>query len=265
MPDYTPNLNLYLPGGGGSGTIPDEIADIDKLNENFRTIDASLGGGVIPELSGYTPRFNGNIVFARNNRKLYMESLADGGTLDISPGANLHHGTSAERALFTSYATPGDVWIDTDGAQVHYVKRGAEWRCEYGTYYGTAAERALVTSKGRGVRWVDTDGTKQEWSVDPAGAWRIHAGRVTDVAAAWGVSAAPGYGRTLSLTIPTIISLEEDIEFSIVDANGMWIGISPGPVTRNPTNVTAAVYFFRLFNAATSAAVVHWKIVPRGV
>ena len=86
MPDYTPNLNLYLPGGGGSGTIPDEIADIDKLNENFRTIDASLGGTIVPAVAGYTPDFDGNIVYARNERRLLMESAVDGGLrIGLSP------------------------------------------------------------------------------------------------------------------------------------------------------------------------------------
>jgi len=127
MPDYTPNLNLYLPGGGGSGTIPDEIADIDKLNENFRTIDASLGGTIVPAVAGYTPDFDGNLVYARNERRLLMESAVDGGLLNISPGANLHTGTAAEREAFKAYATDGAVWIDTDGSRDIYVKRGTEW------------------------------------------------------------------------------------------------------------------------------------------
>lgn len=127
MPDYTPNLNLYLPGGGGSGTIPDEIADIDKLNENFRTIDASLGGTIVPAVAGYTPDFDGNIVYARNERRLLMESAVDGGLLNISPGANMHIGTAAERAAFTAFAADGVLWRDTDAGKYEYMKRGAIW------------------------------------------------------------------------------------------------------------------------------------------
>ena len=41
MPAFTENLNLYLAGGGSTGTItPDEVVDIDRLNENFRAIDS---------------------------------------------------------------------------------------------------------------------------------------------------------------------------------------------------------------------------------
>lgn len=40
----TPNRNLYLPGGGSSGTIvPDETADIDRINGNFTILDTWSG------------------------------------------------------------------------------------------------------------------------------------------------------------------------------------------------------------------------------
>lgn len=44
MGAVTPILGLYKPGGGSTGTIvPDETADIDRLNENFDAIDAWAG------------------------------------------------------------------------------------------------------------------------------------------------------------------------------------------------------------------------------
>lgn len=44
MAGSTPNLGLYLPGGGSTGTwTPDEVADIDPLNQNFQKIDAFAG------------------------------------------------------------------------------------------------------------------------------------------------------------------------------------------------------------------------------
>lgn len=49
MPASTPFLGLYKPGGGSTGVItPDEVADIDRLNQNFDLIDtwaAGLTGG----------------------------------------------------------------------------------------------------------------------------------------------------------------------------------------------------------------------------
>lgn len=44
MSELTKKLGLYLPGGGSTGTnTPDEVIDIDKLNNNFQKIDASVG------------------------------------------------------------------------------------------------------------------------------------------------------------------------------------------------------------------------------
>lgn len=44
MPAFTENLNLYLAGGGSTGTItPDEVVDIDRINQNFRALDTAHG------------------------------------------------------------------------------------------------------------------------------------------------------------------------------------------------------------------------------
>lgn len=43
MPAFTPNLNLYKPGGGSTGLIlPDEVVDIDRINANSDIIDAAV-------------------------------------------------------------------------------------------------------------------------------------------------------------------------------------------------------------------------------
>lgn len=48
MADHTTRLNLYLPGGGSSGTItPDEPVDIDKINDNMKLLDAAIGFRVV--------------------------------------------------------------------------------------------------------------------------------------------------------------------------------------------------------------------------
>ncbi len=52
MPAFTPTLNLYKPGGGSTGVItPDEVADIDRLNQNFDAID-TWAAGVNSDLAG---------------------------------------------------------------------------------------------------------------------------------------------------------------------------------------------------------------------
>lgn len=53
MAAFTTFLNLYLPGGGSSGTnTPDEVADIDRLNQNFSLLDdfASLSDSRLDKL-----------------------------------------------------------------------------------------------------------------------------------------------------------------------------------------------------------------------
>jgi len=44
MPAFTQNRNLYLPGGGSLGIGgADEVADIDKINQNFQELDTWSG------------------------------------------------------------------------------------------------------------------------------------------------------------------------------------------------------------------------------
>lgn len=43
MPGFTSRLNLYKPGGGSSGAIPDEVVDVDRINDNSDKIDAAVG------------------------------------------------------------------------------------------------------------------------------------------------------------------------------------------------------------------------------
>ena len=63
MPSFTPNLNLYLPGGGSESIGgSDEAADIDKLNKNFQKIDEVYGPviedtGWVNIASGFEPGF----------------------------------------------------------------------------------------------------------------------------------------------------------------------------------------------------------------
>lgn len=44
MPAYTGRLNMYLPGGGSNSIGgDDEVADIDKINQNLQKLDESVG------------------------------------------------------------------------------------------------------------------------------------------------------------------------------------------------------------------------------
>ena len=47
MPSFTPNLNLYKPGGGSTGLItPDEVVDIDRINANMDLVDTFAGQSI---------------------------------------------------------------------------------------------------------------------------------------------------------------------------------------------------------------------------
>lgn len=98
MADNTPNLNLYLPGGGSTGLItPDEVADIDRLNENFRLIDAFAGS--LGNQSQRTRDFKG--------------PAADRGTIVPTPVVgDTYQETDGDRQL---YRYDGSNWISTNG------------------------------------------------------------------------------------------------------------------------------------------------------
>lgn len=62
MSGTTPHLGLYLPGGGSTGTwTPDEVADIDPINQDLVDIDTwALGtDGRLDVLEGYNQQFTG--------------------------------------------------------------------------------------------------------------------------------------------------------------------------------------------------------------
>lgn len=45
MPSFTSFLDLYKPGGGSTGTItPDEVVDVDRINQNMDLIDSWAQG-----------------------------------------------------------------------------------------------------------------------------------------------------------------------------------------------------------------------------
>lgn len=182
----------------------------------------------------------------------------------LGAGANFYTGTASQRAAFLPTAAEGDTWHDTDGTRLTYEKRGAAWVVlPTGYMFGTSTQRAAQTP-AFGMMWQDTDGSKQLWSVSPAGAWRLHEGKVSVADAAWSVSAAPAYGRSASLTIPTVLSPTEGLVIDTIDATGVWVGVSTSVLTRGSSNTTCTVYLYRLFNAGTTAFTLSWRIINVG-
>lgn len=119
MPAFTPNLNLYKPGGGSSGILtPDEVADIDRLNANFDLLDAwSVEIDSVSDPATHTKHFKG-------------------------PATGI--GTVPSPAL-------GDTYQETDGNKVLWKHDGANWLTNEGGLYlirPTSVVNATVDEKG---------------------------------------------------------------------------------------------------------------------
>lgn len=100
MPSFTSFLDLYKPGGGSSGLIvPDEVADVDRLNANFDQLDA-------------------NALSQFNRSKKFPLNVAD----------------NAERDAWYPTPAKGDrVWNRTFESEQYYD--GTAWR----TFFGVKA------------------------------------------------------------------------------------------------------------------------------
>lgn len=80
MAQFTARANLQLPGGGSSGLItPDEPADIDVLNENFRKIDALLGTTPVATRSAIPSNpVDGQAFWIRDEQQIYVYDSNEG-------------------------------------------------------------------------------------------------------------------------------------------------------------------------------------------
>lgn len=69
MGDLTTKLSLYLPGGGSSGLIlPDEIIDIDRINDNMRKIDDVSGAKIVTSTTRPALPFDGQTIYETDTR-----------------------------------------------------------------------------------------------------------------------------------------------------------------------------------------------------
>ena len=120
MPAFTSFLNLYKPGGGSSGLIlPDEVADIDRLNQNSDLIDA----------------WAQKVGDPASNRQVNYVGLAAamGGTLVPPP-------------------KDGDTYQETDGNKILWKRVGGVWVTnENGAYLIRPGVAPTVVGSGASV------------------------------------------------------------------------------------------------------------------
>lgn len=79
MAGSTPRLGLYLPGGGLSGVyLPDEVADIDKINGNMTLIDGAIGAKVVTSTTRPATPFDGQPIYETDttNTMIYSSAAA---------------------------------------------------------------------------------------------------------------------------------------------------------------------------------------------
>lgn len=103
MPALTARMSFYLPGGGSlSIGGDDEVADIDRINENFQKIDEALGAPKKTRASVIDP-VDGQII--REDRDAYGWDNDSGQWFQINP----HVGTTPP-----SSPQEGYLWVDTN-------------------------------------------------------------------------------------------------------------------------------------------------------
>ena len=149
MGALTPRADLYLPGTGSTGLIvPDEVADIDKLNDNFRKIDALLGARNIPSASSYGGNMDGDLVYAQDTGFLHIVSALSGQLElpNVDPSQLPNASDSVEGLV--RFATQGeaDGAVEEEAALTPKTLRNAA-----GLPFAMAAGKLYVTSGPSGT------------------------------------------------------------------------------------------------------------------
>lgn len=102
MPAFTARISLYMPGGGSlSIGGDDEVADIDRINENMQKLDSSIGAPQV-ELFPADP-FPGQIVSTGSDAYFWNDAAAK--WLQLNP----HVGKTAPASPQEGY-----LWVDTN-------------------------------------------------------------------------------------------------------------------------------------------------------
>lgn len=109
--------------------------------------------------------------------------MADSIQSALTKRANTFQGTAAQRTAFTSTATNGMLWQDTDGIKMIWRKDGSSWAPAVWRWSGTATQMNSFAAPD-GFKWYST--TDNSEYVRLGGVWRGGKGTIT-----------PGPGVTL--------------------------------------------------------------------
>lgn len=157
MSALTTRLQLYKPGGGLSGLItPDEIADIDRINSNFDTIDLNSGFRVVTSGTRPLSPYDGLPILETDTKKISIWNNTAGQWQ--SPGAERGSGTDYVVADLNSLAgitdaLPGDTVTVTaaDGWTFQRNIANNAWGQVRPGRFASAATRTTEFAKAAGA------------------------------------------------------------------------------------------------------------------
>jgi hypothetical protein len=159
--------------------------------------------------------------------------------------------------------TAAELWRDQN-ARIGALQSARRTSIGRGVRSGPTALRTEITPKYWDF-WLDTDDGHM-YVGSKSGTWRQYSGSTAAAAAAWdtinGTGTAALAGRTVNITIPTVLETTETLLFqagSVGSGFGFLSGVS---VTRNPTNTTLTVRFMQIMSTATQSFSVNWEIIP---
>jgi len=125
---------------------------------------------------------------------------------------------------------------------------------------GTAAERAATTSTYWQF-WQDTDNGGHLYIGDKAGGWRLYSGQETVAAGSWQTASSPFWGRTVSITLDTVLEDNEVIMMTTTSVSSGFGSISPTTLTRNLTETVVSVRHTQMASGTTNPFTAVWHIV----
>lgn len=77
MASFTPRLAIRLLGGGSSGTIPDEVVDVDDVNSSWEKIDNAVGAPTSSSTNRPLTPYDGQLIYESDTGKLKRFSTGD--------------------------------------------------------------------------------------------------------------------------------------------------------------------------------------------
>lgn len=106
MGAITSRVGLYLPGGGSQSIGgADEPADVDKLNQNFQTLDQLLNVMEVTSTTRPATPINGQIIFETDTEDVLFYNTTKGKWYQMRP----HVGTTPPPNPQEGY-----LWADTN-------------------------------------------------------------------------------------------------------------------------------------------------------